>query len=176
MAAAVIGSVVRALGAEADRQRVPFRSLATTLSCALASPRWTWVLQVGDGATAIRPAGGAAWAIAAWPERGEYANSTHFLTDDEVRWQSSVGPSASALAAITDGLVPLALDLAGRRAFAPFFDGIASELAAHEPAELAPHLALLLRSPRVTDRTDDDVTIVIAVRAAAHRRVPHAPA
>ncbi len=139
------------------------REFATTLTCVVASAHWTWVLQVGDGAVVLHD-DASGWQVALWPQSGEFVNSTHFVTDVEVTWRQTLLPPADGLAVMTDGVAPIALDLAGHAAFAPFFEGIARELAAKEPGELeAPFLAML-RSPRMADRTDDDLTLVVALR------------
>lgn len=73
---------------------------------------------------------------------------------------------AGALALLTDGLLPLGLDLARQQAFSPFFEGLAGELRRAEPAALLGPLQAFLASPRVAERTDDDVSLILAVRKA----------
>ncbi|MBM4345313.1 MAG: protein phosphatase 2C domain-containing protein [Deltaproteobacteria bacterium] len=163
----VLLQTVRAeLGAAATQKTGGIRELATTVTLVAADAQATWVASVGDGAVVYRTAADQAWQVAAWPMRGEYANSTQFVTDDELVFTQAKFPAAQAIAVMTDGLTPLALDFALRRPFAPFFDGVALEMGRRNVAELAPHLQDLLRSPRVTERTDDDVTLVFALRAA----------
>lgn len=171
-AAAVVKSVARALRRTSRQLGVPMRELATTLSCTVAGPAFTWVLQVGDGAVVWRPmpadaelaAASGQWHVAVWPARGEYANSTHFVTDDEVQSAAVWLPASQCIALMTDGLGPLALDLAAKKPFAPFFDGVARELQRQEPHALQSHFVAMLGSPRVADRTDDDVTLIVALR------------
>ena len=167
----IVAAAVKRLKAEASHLAADLRQLATTLSVVVAAPTWTWLLHIGDGAIVVSPSCAAAteWHALAWPVTGEYANSTYFLTDDSVRWSAQVTGSATAIVLMSDGLVPLALDLVNRLPFGPFFDGIARELAACEVQALHPHFMAMLRSPRVTDRTDDDVSLIFALRTPAPR-------
>ena len=164
--AAVVQAAKQAVVAAAQARELPVRELATTLTCLVAGPGWTWIVQVGDGAAALWPqrARPGAWQIALWPARGEYANSTHFLSDDRVQWSERTMARAGAVALLTDGLLPLGLDLARQQAFSPFFEGLSAELRRAQPQQLLVHLQAFLASPRVAERTDDDVSLILAVR------------
>lgn len=170
--AAVVQAAKQAVMAAARDLQLPARELATTLTCAVAGPNWTWVVQVGDGAAAVWPqrARPGHWQIAIWPARGEYANSTHFLSDDTVQWSQRTLARAGALALLTDGLLPLGVDMARQQAFSPFFEGMAAELRKAEPEQLLAPLQSFLASPRVAERTDDDVSLILAVRKATSPR------
>lgn len=164
--AAVVAAAKQAVVDAAEARQLPLRELATTLTCAVAGPGWTWIVQVGDGAAALWPQRARAghWQVAIWPARGEYANSTHFLTDNQVQWSERTMARAGALALLTDGLLPLGLDFARQQAFSPFFEGMSAELRRTEPELLLAHLQAFLASPRVAERTDDDVSLILAVR------------
>lgn len=164
--ASVVQAAKQAVVAAAESMQLPVRELATTLTCVVAGPSWTWIVQVGDGAAALWPqrALPGHWQIAIWPARGEYANSTHFLSDETVQWSQRTMARAGALALVTDGLLPLGLDLARQEAFSPFFEGLSAELRRTEPAQLLAPLQAFLASPRVAERTDDDVSLILAVR------------
>ena len=76
--------------------------------------------QIGDGAIVVddgelRPA--------TWPAQGEYANSTHFLTDGDAldNVQCAVLGPVRRIALFSDGLQALALHYASRAAHEPFF-------------------------------------------------------
>ena len=155
-----------AVRAEAERVGLPPRELATTLTCVVAGPRWTWVGQVGDGVAVVKPQRSQPgdWRVALWPERGEYANTTHFLTAQPLQWQEATLPRCESLALLTDGLLPLGLDLAHHCAFVPFFEGMMAELRRAQPQALLGPLRSFLASPRVAERTDDDVSLVLALR------------
>lgn len=164
--AQVAEAAAEAVRAEAQRVGLPPRELATTLTCVVAGPRWTWVGQVGDGAAVVKPQRSQPgdWRVAIWPERGEYANTTHFLTGLPLQWQEATLPRCESLALLTDGLLPLGLDLAHHSAFVPFFEGMMAELRRAQPQALLGPLRSFLASPRVAERTDDDVSLVLALR------------
>ncbi len=160
----ILHAVRSKLQQAAARKKGVIRQLSTTMTLVVADPTRTVVVSVGDGAMVYRTGPSEPWQVGAWPMRGEYANSTQFVTDDEIVFSQAELPAAQAIAVMTDGLTPLTLDLERREAFAPFFDNVAQEMQVRDVGELTPHLEALLRSPRVTDRTDDDVTLVFAVR------------
>lgn len=110
------------------------------------------------------------YRIAFWPQMGEYANQTYFLTDScfesHLRAELIEGKVAR-LALLTDGLQRLALHEATRSVHAPFFNPLFARLAgATNPAELALPLRRWLASKPINERTDDDKTLVLAVRCA----------
>jgi hypothetical protein len=143
--------------------------LAATLVAVAVRQTDAVVLHVGDGAVALRIGGG--WLVPSWPMRGEYASSTYFVTDADgprARWERIPG-RVERVVAFTDGMERLALDFTDERPFSPFLDAMTLPL--HEGAEgrgLDRHLSALLRkfldSEAVTLRTDDDKTLVLAVR------------
>jgi len=112
--------------------------------------------------------GEAGYELAFWPDNGEYANTTRFLTDDDYRRHlriDIVARQVSELAVLTDGLQMLALDFAMTRVhdrfFAPLFKAVRSG-----PSEETLRASLLefMDSKRVNERTDDDKTLLLATR------------
>jgi len=142
------------------------RDFACTLLAAICTPGWSACLQIGDGALVARDSKGL--RVIFWPESGEYANQTYFVTDpgyeQHVLTSSDVGPITD-LAAMTDGLQRLALNFADRSPHAAFFEPLFSTLR-KQPFELVEELdgavVQLLRGPAVNSRTDDDKTLLIA--------------
>jgi hypothetical protein len=135
------------------------------------------VIHVGDGACALRIAGESRWLVPSWPAQGEYASTTYFVTDDPqprvgvVRTEGRV----EEVAVFTDGMERLALDFAGRCAFDRFFESLFTAIRRAPPGRqrgLSAHLRDFLDSERVTERTDDDKTLVMARRVAATRAIP----
>lgn len=91
------------------------RDYATTLLVAAATDAGGGALQIGDGVIAFRDFDG--WAPLFWPQKGEYANMTNFLTDDgaESAWEIATLPSHKIdLALMSDGLENLALNVVSR--------------------------------------------------------------
>ncbi len=123
--------------------------------------------QIGDGVVVARGEEGTLF-LAATPQRGEYANEVALLTmpDALERLAISVFPDGvRAFAATTDGLLRLALRLPAHAPHAPFFAPLFAFAAETTDTQAAAaELAAFLASERVTRRTDDDTTLVIAVR------------
>ena len=68
---------------EASALGVPARELAGTFLGAIVGDDWAAFVQVGDGVIVFD--GEAGYDFAFWPDNGEYANATRFLTDDDYR-------------------------------------------------------------------------------------------
>lgn len=143
------------------------RDFACTFVGVLSSPIDTLVLQIGDGGVVIDA--GTGLEVAVVPMSGEYANMTHFVTDEDAvtTLATKVYPDrALRIAAFTDGIQRLALNLANNTPhepfFAPFFNGMA-KVTAEQEDQLQGLLVKFLGSPAVNERTDDDKTLVLAV-------------
>jgi hypothetical protein len=160
-------SAVRdALLAEAERLAVSPREFACTVLFAVVRPGSATFAQIGDGAIVVTRAGCPHTVF--WPEPAEYANATDFLTDehfaDVIRFETTADPVVE-VAAFSDGLQRLALQFAERTAFAGFFTPLFGALrGVDDPETLRKPFGEFLDSGRVNERTDDDKTLVIAVR------------
>ena len=127
-------------------------------------------LQIGDGVMVVRD-GGNGWSWVFWPQRGEYANTTYFLTDDDAIERLQVETFSAAIsdvALMSDGLEPLALHYASKTVHDPFFNGMFRPLLQSDgPSEvfhLSESLQRFLSSDQVGSRTDDDVSVILATR------------
>jgi hypothetical protein len=152
-----------------QRGKTP-RDFAATMISVLSDGRRTLIAQVGDGCAALKAAGTAEWRIPLWPDHGEYASTTTFVTDDPEAKCRIVREDAEifAFAALTDGLERLALDFSCERPSGGFFDGMAKPVSASsalgKDAPLSSMLKQYLEGEAVCSRTDDDKTLVIAAR------------
>lgn len=151
---------------EAERLNVRPRELACTALLAVVGPESAALAQLGDGGIVL--GGGQDYRTVFWPEPAEYANATDFLTDDRfadaLRFEATAAP-VSEVAVFTDGLQRLALDFAGLVPHPPFFRPLFAGLrAAADPETLVEPFRAFLDSPRVSERTDDDKTLVLAIR------------
>lgn len=152
--------------AEAERLVTKPRELACTAMLAVIGPDSAAFAQLGDGAIIVGMGEDARTIF--WPEPSEYANATDFLTDDgfrdRIHFESLTG-TVREIAALTDGLQRLALDFSTQKPhqafFRPFFERLRTTV---ETETLIEPLRSFLDSPRVNDRTDDDKTLVLAVR------------
>ncbi len=139
--------------------------LATTLILSAITSDAVAVAQVGDGTAVVRSTDGGL-SVVAEVERAEYLNETVFLTSrgwrDDARTAVVDATDIDAVALLTDGLQLVALDLASGAPHAPFFEPLFAFAGdeANDPNELDTFLG----SARIAERTDDDKTLVIAVR------------
>lgn len=145
--------------------------LATTLAIVVVGETIE-AAQVGDGAVVVCRDG--EFEVLDPPARSEYLNETSFLTSSS--WQSDLrlhvgsADGVSAVAVLSDGLQLLALDLATGAAHGPFFRPMLAF--AEDSTSSDEELAEFLSSERVCSRTDDDKTLVVAVRAGRNGQ-PH---
>lgn len=150
--------------AEADG--LPGREFATTLTGVIAVDGCLVVGQLGDGAAVAGNLEGL--FSASTVQRGEYANETFFLTQDDALDHLDVQVierPVRLLALFSDGLMRLALRLPGYEPHLPFFRPLFEFAAAADDGEQAAgSLAEFLASDRVNARTDDDKSLVLAVR------------
>ena len=146
------------------------RDFACTLVGAVVAHDVAAFMQIGDGCIVIRPAGETDHQWVFWPDRGEYENTTYFVTSfDAINHLSFTVANGMLieLAIFSDGLQRLALDLNLQIPYAGFFKGIFEPLASFSddsPTDLSASLAAFLASDRINNRTDDDKTLILASR------------
>lgn len=127
--------------------------------------------QLGDGAMVV--AGREEpdrYVVVCWPQQGEYANTTNFVTDADAaekvfrEWRQG---AIDEVALFTDGIQSLVLDYRAQTAHVPFFASLFAWLRARgvgQSRELAERLADYLNSEKINARTDDDKTLLLATR------------
>lgn len=140
---------------------------ACTFLAVVSTPAAALVMQIGDGGVVLDTGHGLELAIS--PMSGEYANTTHFVTDDDapcrMQYRMYRYP-ALRVAAFSDGMQRLALDMATGTPHVPLFARLFDVIAAASPAQtdqLQPALVRLLTSAGVNERTDDDKSLALAV-------------
>jgi len=154
---------------EALARHRPLRDFATTLLLMLASPRLLVAAQVGDGAVVVSGENSRLECITHPASGGEYLNETLFLTSEEVLERVQYGvhdAPVKHLAVFSDGLQMLALKMPGASPHAPFFNPLWRLVEPQaNPVASSESLAHFLKSPRLAERTDDDLTLVLAAPA-----------
>jgi Protein phosphatase 2C len=141
---------------------------ACTFLSAVVAPHCAVYFQLGDGAM-IEAVNGA-YHVVCWPQQGEYANTTHFLTERNAAEKCFVelrNHEVEEVALFTDGIQNLVLDYRTRSAHTPFFESLFAWLrprAAGFSTELSASLSVYLNSAKVNARTDDDKTLLLATR------------
>ncbi len=156
--------------AAAEKRGLQPRDFAATLIFVISTGTESVVLHVGDGCAVLRDQETSCWVAPSWPYHGEYASTTAFVTDDPGPNISIVrhGTPISAISVFSDGIERLALDLRTRTPFAPFFDNIISPVAGSsiqgKDVDLSEKLNSFLGGDAVNSRSDDDKTLVLAVK------------
>ncbi|MDZ8185435.1 MAG: PP2C family serine/threonine-protein phosphatase [Nostoc sp. ChiSLP02] len=155
----------KALEEEAISCDKQLQDLATTLIIAIATPEVVAVAQIGDGLAVAKDSIGNLLALT-MPDSGEYINETTFLTSPtaldtaQMRlWRTDI----VNIGIITDGLQMLALNMVVGEPHKPFFFPLFEFVAnAEDKTAAKEQLVKFLRSERITQRTDDDLTLIIA--------------
>ena len=154
------------------------RDFACTILGLIAGECCAACLQVGDGVIVLADSEEPAYGHVFWPDRGEYANTTHFVTEDDAIEHlqfESIKRRVMDAALLTDGLQTIALNYQQRSAHEPFFKGLFAPLRTAEEGcsrDLSDSLAAFLTSPRVNEKTDDDKTLVLASRTDSVLAMP----
>lgn len=157
---------------EADAKAVSRerRDFACTILGLIIDDTCAACFQVGDGVIVLADSEERVYGHVFWPDRGEYANTTHFVTEDDACEHlqfESINRHIVEAALLTDGLQTIALNYQQRTAFEPFFKGLFEPVRSAEEGgspELSQSLATFLASARVNEKTDDDKTLVLAAR------------
>ena len=167
-----IGEARLALELKAGHDGCVIDDYACTLLVAILSANGGIVGQIGDGAVVIDD-GEQGWRPVHWPEHGEYANTTRFLTEPdalEALQVATLERPVRRVCLFSDGLERLVLDFRDRSAHAPFFDAIFRPIDAHAEAGHAAHISreleALLASDKINSRTDDDKSLLCAALRA----------
>jgi hypothetical protein len=161
-----VGRARARLSHEACVNNAPSRDYSCTLLVAVLWEGGGMFAQVGDGAIVVRHRD--EYHPIFWPQSGEYANQTSFLTDADLDANlllDEVEGPIDRLALFTDGLQRLALHEATRSVHVPFFAPLFDRMTGVEDVStLEAPLRKWLASDAVNQRTDDDKTLVLAVR------------
>ena len=142
-------------------------SYATTLLLAVQTENLIGAAQIGDGAIIISDDVGE-FRTFTYPQNGEYANQTNFITSGnamdclEVKVEDR---QPRYLAMFTDGIQNLVLVQPGQVPQTSFFSKLFRWLQCQTDKEyVETELTRLLYSPKVSRRTDDDLTLVLTIR------------
>jgi hypothetical protein len=153
----------------ADDAGTAIREFACTLLVAIIGSEKAAFWQIGDGAICFRERDADRFGFAFWPEKGDYANITFFVTDQAAQRHLEFDVLSGQIAEVamfTDGLERLALDFVNGEAHTAFFSGLFPAVRALREDGYSAHLSSqihgFLSSERVNKRTDDDKTLLLA--------------
>lgn len=160
-----IGNIRERISIIAEERGTVPRQFAATLAALLISPDEFLTIQIGDSAIVARR--GSEWDVICWPENGEYASTTYFVTDDS-------GPRLhinrqkrlyDAFALFTDGIGDLALSHLELEAYPGFFNPMIRPVDDSSGVgrlhQLSKKLKAYLAEPPVCERSDDDKTLIL---------------
>jgi len=157
-----------AIADQAKTSGIPLREYACTLIGTVMDDNHAVYFQIGDGGMVIHT--NEEYEPIFWPEQGEYANTTYFITDDSFLEHIRVlctDSSPNEIALFTDGLQNLVLSFSTKKAHAGFFRPLFDAIRKNRDnmlMDLSLHLEQFLNRPDINDRSDDDKTLVLAVR------------
>ncbi len=147
-----------------------------TLVSAIIGKESAIFLQIGDGAIVISEIASEEYGYIFWPQHGEFANQTHFLFQEntaETIQFVSINRKFESIALFSDGIERLILDFSTQEVFAPALQPIfkwlqESKLGHNDcPSHV---LTAYLQSPHINNRTDDDKSLIMAVRSCGDIR------
>ena len=154
---------------QAELDGLKARDFACTFLGLISSRQGTLLMQIGDGGIVVDF--GAGLELPIIPMTGEYANMTHFVTEEDalgVLVSKTFSEQVIKVAAFSDGIQRLALQMDTNTPHSPFFAPLFDVLTkAGTDKEDQLHRAMenFLNSDAINERTDDDKTLVLAVLA-----------
>lgn len=164
-----IGELRDHIAAIADRKGSTRRQFASTLAAIVITPGETLSLNIGDSAIVARS--NDAWEVLSWPESGEYAATTYFVSDDPKPRLNIIRhhQDYDAFALFSDGIGDLALSHAEQAASPQFFDPMLRPVdnasGTGQLLDLSKKLGAYLSGSAVCERTDDDKTLILISRS-----------
>lgn len=156
----------------ADEIGYPVRDFACTFLAAIVGNDYAAFFQVGDGAIIVLDAeldeDKYVWIF--WPAKGEFENTTFFITDPMVKKNVQydyLAGKIDEIALFTDGIQHLTLHYQTQTVYDPFFKPMFAairKLNIIDQEALNNSLANFLSSNRINEKTDDDKTLLLATR------------
>lgn len=161
----VLRSIQTAISKGAGDRGATESDLSTTVLVVMAIHELVAVAHVGDGAAVGMYRDGTIRALSI-PQLGEYVNEAYFITMPGALENAQVTVHRGGithLALMSDGLQMLALDTPGFVPHVPFFSPLFRFVTdSVDNADAQSQMSALLRSTRVRERTDDDLTLLLA--------------
>ena len=151
---------------QAAMLNVSTRQLATTLLGGVITSDAALFLQIGDGAIVARRQD--QFECVFWPQSGEYANTTNFITDTgfaDAFEYCIIEEPVDECVLFSDGLERLVLNFSDRQVHRPFIEPMLNALRSADPNhDFFTPLREFLNSEKINARTDDDKTLILATR------------
>jgi hypothetical protein len=145
------------------------KDYASTLIGSIIGKDHSIFFQIGDGGIVINF--DSEYQTVFWPEQGEYANTTFFLSDKSFPEHLNIKRMDSIpceISIFTDGLQNLVLSYSEKSAHSGFFKPLFEFLKknpCNEYSNLSDQLSNFLNRKEISERSDDDKTIVLALHS-----------
>jgi hypothetical protein len=172
----IVEGIRNGLASKAVEMGCNLRELSATFLLVVASKDFMAGAQIGDGAIVYGEDGIDRLSLLIVPKYSEYVNQTTFVTSDNclenLQTEYLQSGSVDRLALMSDGLQMLALDMRKKppEPSVGFFGTFFNSLSMNSPNYIADDderlkkLSVLLASPQICSRTDDDKTLVFAAK------------
>lgn len=162
-------NLVGILQEKARRKGASVTDFLCTLLIAVLGEQRSWFYQIGDGFIVFREDGpGNNYSQVPYSSIAEYANQTEFVIGYDI---DSLSPFSEHTAVdeiyiFTDGIQRIAFDFAGAHPHSPFFSSLRTMIdgVPDISTDMDGFISAFLSYPRVRERTDDDTSLVIALR------------
>lgn len=166
-----VAGIVYRLSHAASANGLDVQDYACTLLAAVVTDGSAVFVQIGDGAMVVSGEQLGEWDYVFWPQHGEFANTTNFVTSenpcDAMEFKATDG-AFEEFAMFTDGIENLVLRKAEKAVHGPFFDSMFRSMrrssANGVDGALCQGLERYLSTPPITQRTHDDKTLILASR------------
>ena len=139
---------------------ISLREYAATLTVLIQANGRAASAQVGDGAGVVGAVAG--WMLTSEPQRGEHANETWLITQEDAIYRGCVSAEIIGVQRVmvgAEGMMGLMLKQPGNVPDARYFDGAFPGLESnHSPGKASGGCRTLLLGNQVRLLTDDDVT------------------
>lgn len=152
------------LKAKSLLKKCPLESFATTLLVFIASKEGFVFFQIGDGFGVIRRPDSSEYTLLIPPQKGEYLNETHFITELHAfeKFSFCTEPILPAfLALATDGIESVALKNISFIPYPPFFEPLESFIMCGQE-NASQRLQEFLSTSRFDNRSLDDRTLFLS--------------
>lgn len=145
------------------------REFSCTLLGAIVGADQAIFFQIGDGAIVISEPNSEEYSPVFWPQHGEFANQTNFVTQENASSfleYTCIKQQFNQVALFTDGMERLILNFTSKTvhtpALSPIFDWLRKTKP--DPEKASEALASYLNSEMINARTNDDKSLIMAIR------------
>jgi Protein phosphatase 2C len=145
----------------------PLADFDATLIGVVAGPQGGVFFHVGDGAALATCLDDLSSDVVSPPANGQYSNETYFATQEDWREHlrtTQFGPEFDVIALMSDGVTPFALAGGAESGSVAFFEPLSRFLAEHDRETNELELVALLERDVIRRITEDDKTLVWALR------------